>query len=57
MLEGLFGKAVSLQSGETVTVDEAYVRESILTPAAKITRGFQPIIFECWVPQYSAQKR
>jgi cytochrome c oxidase subunit 2 len=33
-----------LQSGETVTVDEAYVRESILTPAAKITAGFQPIM-------------
>ena len=30
--------------GETVTVDEAYVRESILTPAAKITAGFQPIM-------------
>ena len=44
VLEGLFGKTVSLQSGETVTVDEAYVRESILTPAAKITRGFHPIM-------------
>ena len=27
-----------------MTVDEAYVRESILTPAAKITAGFQPIM-------------
>jgi cytochrome c oxidase subunit II len=44
VLEGLFGKTVTLQNGETVTVDEAYVRESILTPAAKITRGFQPIM-------------
>jgi cytochrome c oxidase subunit II len=44
VLEGLFGKTVALQSGETVTVDEAYVRESILTPAAKITAGFQPIM-------------
>jgi cytochrome c oxidase subunit 2 len=44
VLEGLFGKTVWLQNGETVTVDEAYVRESILTPAAKITRGFQPIM-------------
>jgi cytochrome c oxidase subunit 2 len=25
-------------------VDEAYVRESILNPAAKITAGFQPIM-------------
>jgi cytochrome c oxidase subunit 2 len=44
VLEGLFGKTVRLQSGETVTVDEAYVRESILMPAAKITAGFQPIM-------------
>jgi cytochrome c oxidase subunit 2 len=44
VLEGLFGRTVALQSGETVTVDEAYVRESILTPAAKITGGFQPIM-------------
>jgi cytochrome c oxidase subunit 2 len=44
VLEGLFGKTVALQNGETVTVDEAYVRESILTPSAKITAGFQPIM-------------
>ena len=44
VLEGLFGKTVALQNGETLTVDEAYVRESILQPAAKITSGFQPIM-------------
>ena len=33
-----------LQSGETVTADEAYVRESILNPAAKVAAGFQPIM-------------
>src|SRR6059036_3620780 len=44
LLEGLFGKTVRLQSGEEITVDEAYVRESILTPSAKITAGFQPIM-------------
>jgi cytochrome c oxidase subunit 2 len=44
VLEGLFGKTVQLQSGETMTVDEAYVRESILNPAAKVAAGFQPIM-------------
>ena len=44
VLEGLFGKTVQLQGGGSVTVDEAYVRESILTPSAKITAGFQPIM-------------
>jgi cytochrome c oxidase subunit 2 len=44
VLENLYGKQVSLQSGETVVVDEAYIRESILTPSAKVTSGFQPIM-------------
>ena len=44
VLEGLFGKSVQLQGGGTITVDEAYIRESILTPAAKVTAGFQPIM-------------
>jgi len=44
MLQNLYGKQVSLQSGETALVDEAYIRESILTPGAKVTAGFQPIM-------------
>jgi cytochrome c oxidase subunit II len=44
VLDGLFGRTVTLQSGETVTVDEAYIRESILTPSAKVTAGYQPIM-------------
>jgi cytochrome c oxidase subunit II len=42
VLQNLFGKSVALQNGETVVVDEAYLRESILMPSAKITAGFQP---------------
>ncbi|MCU1383089.1 MAG: cytochrome c oxidase, subunit [Acidobacteria bacterium] len=44
VLQGLFGKTVQLQSGETMTVDEAYVRESIINPSAKVAAGFQPIM-------------
>src|SRR5437763_9027055 len=44
VLEGLFGKTVPLQNGETIIVDEAYVRESVLQPSAKIVAGFQPIM-------------
>ena len=44
VLQGLFGKSVLMQNGDTITVDEAYIRESILNPAAKITAGFQPIM-------------
>ncbi len=42
VLQNLFGKTVELQSGERVVVDEAYIRESILRPGARITAGFQP---------------
>jgi cytochrome c oxidase subunit 2 len=44
VLDGLMGKMVKLQSGDTIVADEAYVRESILNPAAKITAGYQPIM-------------
>jgi cytochrome c oxidase subunit 2 len=44
VLQNLYGKQVSLQSGENALVDEAYIRESILMPGAKVTAGFQPIM-------------
>jgi cytochrome c oxidase subunit 2 len=43
-LKGAFGSTVTLASGATAVVDEAYVRESILIPQAKIVAGFQPIM-------------
>jgi cytochrome c oxidase subunit 2 len=42
VLNNLYGKTVALQSGGQVVADEAYIRESILMPAAKVTSGFQP---------------
>ena len=44
VLQNLFGKTVTLASGENVVVDEAYIRESILTPSQKVTAGFQPVM-------------
>ena len=43
-LVGVFGKPVLLEDGRTVTADENYIRESILEPAAKIVRGFKPVM-------------
>ena len=43
-LAGVFGKPVQLDDGRTVMADENYVRESILSPAAKIVVGFKPIM-------------
>jgi cytochrome c oxidase subunit 2 len=42
--KGLFGKTQTLADGQTVLVDEAYLKESILNPAAKLVKGFAPIM-------------
>jgi cytochrome c oxidase subunit 2 len=44
VLEGLFGRVIQLQDGTQVTADEAYLRESILTPGVRITAGYQPVM-------------
>lgn len=41
-LKGVWGSEVTLDSGETVVADEAYLRESILEPDGKTVRGFSP---------------
>jgi cytochrome c oxidase subunit 2 len=43
-LDGLFGQPVRLAGGETVIADETYIRESILSPAARLVAGYQPIM-------------
>jgi cytochrome c oxidase subunit 2 len=40
-LRNVFGNPVQLDDGRTVLADEAYVRESILNPNAKIVRGYK----------------
>jgi len=42
--KGAFGRAEKMADGSTVTVDENYIRESILEPQAKIVAGFQPVM-------------
>ena len=44
VLVGLFGQTVRLQSGETVVADEAYIRESVLNPTAKVVAGYKPVM-------------
>lgn len=39
-LKGVYGSEVTLNDGTKVTADEAYIRESILDPNAKIVKGF-----------------
>ena len=44
VLQNLYGHPVQLLDGAVVTADENYLRESILTPAAKVTAGYQPVM-------------
>jgi cytochrome c oxidase subunit 2 len=50
LLEGLYGKAVALQGGDTVIADESYIRASILTPQRQIVAGYEPVM-----PSYQGQ--
>jgi cytochrome c oxidase subunit II len=43
-LKDIVGTQVELVSGGTATVDEAYLRESILNSQAKVVRGFTPLM-------------
>ena len=43
-LVGIYGSNVKLADGRTVKADEAYIRESILNPPAKVVEGFQPLM-------------
>ncbi len=49
-LLGIFQKTVTLNSGMTVVADDAYLRESIVDPSAKIVAGYQPLM-----PTYAGQ--
>lgn len=41
-LMGIYGKTVELATGEKIEVTEAYLRESIVDPDAKVVKGFPP---------------
>jgi len=49
-MKGLWESEEQLTNGETITVDENYLRESILNPQAKIVQGYGPSM-----PPYQGQ--
>jgi cytochrome c oxidase subunit 2 len=55
ILRNVFGKPVELEDGRTVIADEAYVRESILNPNAKIVKGFKRDIMPVFQGQISEE--
>ena len=44
LLTNLYGQTARLDSGETVKVDDNYIRQSILNPQAQIVAGYKPIM-------------
>ena len=49
-LTGLFGEEISLTTGQRVIMNEEYIRESVLSPRAKIVAGYPSIM-----PTYQGQ--
>ncbi len=43
-LYGLYGRPVPLESGEVVTADEAYLRDSIIFPLKHVAAGYSPVM-------------
>jgi cytochrome c oxidase subunit 2 len=43
-LLGVFGRTQNLADGTTITVDENYIRESILEPQARVVAGYEPVM-------------
>src|SRR6267378_1300586 len=43
-LLGVYGNTVHLTNGQTLMADDAYIRESILSPAAKVVNGYKPVM-------------
>jgi cytochrome c oxidase subunit 2 len=54
-LRGLYNKPVQLATGETVIATDAYLRESILEPNAKIVAGFEPNVMPNFKGQISEE--
>jgi cytochrome c oxidase subunit 2 len=44
LLDGVYGHPVPLQSGEVVTADAKYIRDSILLPKSQVAAGYDPVM-------------
>jgi len=40
----MFGRSEEMADGTTITVDDEYLRESITAPAAKVVKGYAPVM-------------
>jgi cytochrome c oxidase subunit 2 len=54
-LQNVFGRPVQLEDGHVMTADEAFVRESILNPSAKVVVGYTRDIMPVFQGQISEE--
>ncbi len=52
ILDGIYGREIALLGGGVIVADDAYIRESIMNPQAKVVAGYQPIM-----PTFQGQLR
>jgi len=44
LLDGVYGRPVPLESGEFITADETYIRDSIRLPKKQVVAGYKPVM-------------
>lgn len=54
--KGVFGRTEQLDGGGSVTVDENYIRESVLNPNAKVVAGFPKGVMPTFAGQLSEEE-
>lgn len=53
--KGIFGRTQSLSDGSNIVIDEAYLKDSILHPTAKMVKGYQPLMPQMNIPESDLQ--
>ena len=56
ILRGVYGSRVQLQNGQTVLADDAYIRESILNPNAKVVAGYHADVMPTFQGQITEEQ-
>jgi cytochrome c oxidase subunit 2 len=54
-LAGLYGSNVTLDTGQTIVADEAYLRQSILNPDSQIVSGYGPSVMSAALADFTTQ--
>jgi cytochrome c oxidase subunit 2 len=56
IMRGVYGSRVQLTGGQTILADDAYIRESILNPNAKVVAGYRPDIMPTFQGQITEEQ-